>query len=167
MGKRELIALLNLSCWCLVMVERLFLAVPWGGLQFLIVIFPDHTHLLFFLYNCCLYIVYMYQWQNQYALPLVPGWILVLPDPWRWQEKLLCSVGLHHHQSYLQYYMANLLLVQYVTRNAEVWTCQYGRDAIRSWQWPWYSSQTEQQCQLNVNIIIPIERRSCWPNTLL
>ena len=28
MGKRELIALLNLSSWCLLMVERLFLAVP-------------------------------------------------------------------------------------------------------------------------------------------
>ena len=29
------------------MVERLFLAVPWGCLQFVIVVFPDHTHLLF------------------------------------------------------------------------------------------------------------------------
>ena len=49
MGKRELIALLNLSSWCLVMVERLFLAVPWGGcLQFVIVVFTDHIHLLFF-----------------------------------------------------------------------------------------------------------------------
>ena len=47
MGKRELIALLNLSSWCLVMVERLFLAVPRGCLQFVIVVFPDHTHLLF------------------------------------------------------------------------------------------------------------------------
>ena len=47
MGKRELIALLNLSSWCLVMVEWLFLAVPRGCLQFVIVIFPDHTHLLF------------------------------------------------------------------------------------------------------------------------
>ena len=47
MGKRKLIALLNLSSWCLVMVERLFLAVPWGCLQFVIVVFPDHTHLLF------------------------------------------------------------------------------------------------------------------------
>ena len=47
MGKRELIALLNLSSWCLDMVERLFLAVPRGCLQFVIVIFPDHTHLLF------------------------------------------------------------------------------------------------------------------------
>ena len=49
MGKRELIALLNLSSWCLVMVERLFLAVPRGCLQFVIVVFPDHTHLLFLL----------------------------------------------------------------------------------------------------------------------
>ena len=50
MGKRELIALLNLSSWCLVMVERLFLAVPRGCLQFVIVVFPDHTHLLFLIY---------------------------------------------------------------------------------------------------------------------
>ena len=28
-------------------VELLFLAVPWGCLQFVIVVFPDHTHLLF------------------------------------------------------------------------------------------------------------------------
>ena len=47
MGKRELVALLNLSSWCLLMVERLFLAVPWGCLRFVIVVFPDHTHLLF------------------------------------------------------------------------------------------------------------------------
>ena len=48
MGKRELIALLNLSSWCLVMVERLFLAgEPQGSLQFVIVVFPDHTRLLF------------------------------------------------------------------------------------------------------------------------
>ena len=56
MGKRELIALLiclpvvdllNLSSWCLVMVERLYLAVPRGCLRFVIVVFPDHTHLLF------------------------------------------------------------------------------------------------------------------------
>ena len=44
MGKRELIALLNLSSWCLVMVEQLFPAVPRGCLQFVIVVFPDHTH---------------------------------------------------------------------------------------------------------------------------
>ena len=48
MGKRELIALLNLSSWCEEdMVERLFLAVPRGCLQFVIVVFPDHTYLLF------------------------------------------------------------------------------------------------------------------------
>ena len=53
MGKRELIALLNLSSWCLVMVERLFLTVPRGCLQSVIVVFPDHTHLLFFYMHPC------------------------------------------------------------------------------------------------------------------
>ena len=48
MGERELVALLNLSSWCLVMVEWLFLVVLWGCLQFVIVVFPDHTRLLFF-----------------------------------------------------------------------------------------------------------------------
>ena len=48
MGKRELVALLNLSSWCLVMVEWLFLAVAWGCLQFVIVVFPDHTHSLLY-----------------------------------------------------------------------------------------------------------------------
>ena len=50
MGKRELVALLNLSSCCLVMVEWLFLAVPQGCLRFVIEVFPDHTHLLFFLF---------------------------------------------------------------------------------------------------------------------
>ena len=48
MGMRELVALLSLSSWCLVMVVWLFLAVPWVCLRFVIVVFPDHTHLLFF-----------------------------------------------------------------------------------------------------------------------
>ena len=51
MGKRELVTLLNLSSWCLMMVERLFLAVPRGCLRFVIVLFPDHTHLLFLSLN--------------------------------------------------------------------------------------------------------------------
>ena len=57
MGKREVVALLNLSSWCLVMVERLFLTVLRGCLQFVIVVFPDHTHLLFLL-NIVIYISY-------------------------------------------------------------------------------------------------------------
>ena len=56
--ERELIALLNLSSLCLVMVEWLFLAVPWGCLRFVIVVFPGHTHLLFFL---CLVKVFQYK----------------------------------------------------------------------------------------------------------
>ena len=47
MGKRELVALLSLSYWCLLMVVWLFLAVLWVCLRFVIVVFPDHTHLLF------------------------------------------------------------------------------------------------------------------------
>ena len=44
MGKRELIALLSLSSWCRVIVVWLFLAVSCVCLQFVIVVFPDHTH---------------------------------------------------------------------------------------------------------------------------
>ena len=44
--KRELVALLYLSSWCLVIVGRLFLLVPPGCLRFVIVVFPGHTHLL-------------------------------------------------------------------------------------------------------------------------
>ena len=60
MGKRELIALLNLSFWCLVMVERLFLAVTRGCLQFVIVVFPDHTHLLFFIHQAGIFVVFFF-----------------------------------------------------------------------------------------------------------
>ena len=50
MGKRELVALLSLlSSWCLAMVEWLFLTVPRGCLLFVIVVFPDHTHLRFWI----------------------------------------------------------------------------------------------------------------------
>ena len=47
MGKVDL---LNLSSWCLVMVERFFLGVPRGCLRFVIVVFPYHTHLLFLVF---------------------------------------------------------------------------------------------------------------------
>ena len=60
MGKRELIALLNLSSWCLVMVGWLFFALSRSCLRFVIVVFPDHTHLLFFImkgYMLCTLIV--------------------------------------------------------------------------------------------------------------
>ena len=61
MGKRELVALLNLSSWCLMMVERLFLAVPRGCLRFVIVVFPDHTHLLFFMvYNINHFLIHIH-----------------------------------------------------------------------------------------------------------
>ena len=47
--KRKLVALLLLSYRCIVTLNVLwlFLTVPWVGLQCVIVVFPDHTHLLF------------------------------------------------------------------------------------------------------------------------
>ena len=47
--KGKLVALLVLSYICLVTVNVLwlFFMVPWVGLQCLILVFPDHTHLLF------------------------------------------------------------------------------------------------------------------------
>ena len=47
MGKRKLVALLSLSSRCLMMVVWLFLAMPWGCPRFVIVVFPDNTHILF------------------------------------------------------------------------------------------------------------------------
>ena len=47
MGKKELVALLGLFSWCLVIVVWLFVAMSWVRQQFVIVVFPDHTHLLF------------------------------------------------------------------------------------------------------------------------
>ena len=49
MGKRKLVALLSLSSWCLVTVVWLFLMVPRVCLQFVIVVFPDHTHYFSFM----------------------------------------------------------------------------------------------------------------------
>ena len=43
MGKKELLALLGLSSWCLVIVVWLFLVVPLVCLRFVILVFPDHT----------------------------------------------------------------------------------------------------------------------------
>ena len=51
--KRKLVALQLLSYRCIVIINvlLLFLTVPWVGLQYMIVVFPDHTRLLFFI-NC-------------------------------------------------------------------------------------------------------------------
>ena len=48
-GWRELLALLWFSSWFLVAVGVLwlFLAVPWVGLRCVVVVFPNHAHLLF------------------------------------------------------------------------------------------------------------------------
>ena len=47
--KRKPVALLLLSYRCIVTINVLwlFLTVPWVGLQCVVVVVPDHTHLLF------------------------------------------------------------------------------------------------------------------------
>ena len=48
--KRKLTASLLLSCRCIITINVLwlfFLTVPWFGLQYVAVVFPDHTHLPF------------------------------------------------------------------------------------------------------------------------
>ena len=62
MGKRELVALLSLSSLCLVICVWLFLAVSWVCLQFVIVVFPDHTHyfLVYLFLTFALFHTFMY-----------------------------------------------------------------------------------------------------------
>ena len=50
--KRKLVALLLFSYRCIVIINYLwlFLTVPWVGLRCVIVVFPDHTHLLVWTY---------------------------------------------------------------------------------------------------------------------
>ena len=64
MGKRELVALLNLSSWCLVVVGWLFLVLPQGCLRFVIVVFPDHTFLIYLLYFASGLVGVMYRKQQ-------------------------------------------------------------------------------------------------------
>ena len=86
MGKIELIALLNLSSWGLVMVERLFLAVPRGCLQFVIVVFPDHTHLLILAFTGC---------------PFKNIFDFTTTGDWDWVAAVECLPALHYSVDFI------------------------------------------------------------------
>ena len=64
--KRKLVALLVLSYRCIYTINALwlFLTVPWVGLQYVIVLFPDHTHLLF-------YVLFIVCWGSVFGLCFV------------------------------------------------------------------------------------------------
>ena len=88
MGNRELIALLKLSSWCLVMVEWLFLAVPRGCLQFVIV-----SYLL------TIFATFSKTYKSGLLL-LLTFWLLLLPF---WESVIvLCFV--------VRYFMSILVL---------------------------------------------------------
>ena len=69
--RREVVDLFYLSSWCLVMVLWLVLAMPRVCLQFVIVVFPDHTHLIFFI-NTDYYSQYMRFPTMWYVRPAKP-----------------------------------------------------------------------------------------------
>ena len=80
MGKIELVALLIMSSWCFVSVVWLFLAVPWVCLQFVIVVFSDHTHCFFMALLAChrktefltVYLTISYTSSNKILIQLSP-----------------------------------------------------------------------------------------------
>ena len=45
-GKLNVLLLLSCRCIATISVLWLFLTVPWVGLQYVILVFPDHTHFL-------------------------------------------------------------------------------------------------------------------------
>ena len=68
------LALINLSTWCLMMVEPLFLRVPQSCLRFVIVVFPDHTRLLFLCLLClCVRLFICALWSS--AGKGLPSWL--------------------------------------------------------------------------------------------
>ena len=58
MWKRKLFGLHSLASCCFLTVEWLFLVVSWVYLLFVIVVFPDHTQLLFLGSEYPLYLLY-------------------------------------------------------------------------------------------------------------
>ena len=107
MGKRKLITLLNLSSWCLVMVERLFLAVPRGCLQFAIVVFPDHTHLLFFSDKSYIFPIYLFIYLFFFFLPFYFSLLFL--------KKVLLSLLFHSKISFTRFKYSNFSSLPSIT----------------------------------------------------
>ena len=115
MGKRELVALLSLSSLCLVIVVGLFIAVPWVCLQFVIVVFPDHTRLLF-----------LYKWGLVVRIHFV---CLLLP-----RKPILCfsnsTLGCLQADASIEYVTAPVSL----TESGFMWTCHHLKNSSKSRQ---------------------------------
>ena len=56
MGKRERVALTCLYSWCLSLLVWLFILMPRLCLQFVFVVFPDRTHVLFLIIELCTHV---------------------------------------------------------------------------------------------------------------
>ena len=118
--------------------------------------------------DCCLYIVYMYQWQSQHALLLVPGWILVPSDPWRWQEKLLFSVVMA---------LPSKLCATLHGQSNVGSMCDNNRcrsldlsvlvEILSKVDWDHCTVPRRNGSVNSRSTLCPKERMSCWPKTLL
>ena len=86
----ELVILLCLSSWCLGIVVFLlvFLMMPWVGLQRVIVVFPDHTH-MFFLVDFLMVVQNMFNTQPVIYRALMQFWLGHLGIPR--QTRPLCN----------------------------------------------------------------------------
>ena len=105
---------------------------------------------------------------NEHTLPLVPGWILVPSDPWRWQKKLLCSV--------VTALISTLCAALHGQSNVgsmcdckPCWSLDLsGLVEILSGVDSDYGTGPRRNGSVNSrSTLCPIERRSCLPKTLL
>ena len=81
--ERELVVLFKLSFGFLVNINVpwLFLTVPWLGLQFVVVVLPDHPHLLFIIFDISILLMYLARVVLYVAVnQVLKIWTIVLPN---------------------------------------------------------------------------------------
>ena len=131
MSTREnirLIARAPLSSCCLVMVERHFLVVPRGCLQFVIVVFPDHTHYF------CIRVDNVIEWFHLYYFCLcllcvrVCLIIVAMWSPTGKRADLLALVGILGQVWYLIVSIRDLCTLSYFVKfqNYNAWRFWFG-----------------------------------------
>ena len=79
---------------------------------------------------------------------------------------VLCSNGINFNVMYSTTWPLYCWFNVWLQARLKFGLDSFGGNSMRSWQWPWYRSQKERQCQLKVNIMSNRKRRSCLPKTL-
>ena len=96
------------------MVERLFLLVPWGCLRFVIVVFPNYTHLLFLysFFDC--YRLSIQSANNNTSSYTRSKWVLILLRFIKLGDNCIQNFNLRRH--IVGYAVRNLVLWWHVSR---------------------------------------------------